>query len=195
MQGLSARTPSIAHPGLNLEQICHEFAPRFHYLARRFLRNHADAEDATQDAFLQVSRKLSTFRGDGALASWLCRVAVNAALAYRRKRGVRKEYQIPNPAEDFRQDGAHLMPIRLWMRGPEQAVLARETRRLIEEAIGKLPRTYRDVYVLADVEELSNAEIGSALGLSLAAVKSRLLRARLLMRNALSPHFEGTAGL
>ena len=83
--------------------------------------------------------------------------------------------------------------MRGWGIDPEQAALDHETHRLIEEAIARLPETYRDVYVLADVEQLPNAEIGEILGLSVAAVKSRLHRARLLMRDALAPHFEEVA--
>jgi RNA polymerase sigma-70 factor (ECF subfamily) len=72
---------------------------------------------------------------------------------------------------------------------PDQRVLAEETRKLIELAIDRLPDMYRDPFVLSDIEGLANAEIGEVLGLSLAAVKSRLHRARLLLRDALAPHF------
>jgi RNA polymerase sigma-70 factor (ECF subfamily) len=88
-------------------------------------------------------------------------------------------------------------PLGIAERGsrPDQQALDRETRRLIEQAISRLPEMYRDVFVLADVESLPNAEIGEMLGLSLPAVKSRLHRARLLLRDALAPHFqEGHAG-
>ena len=77
--------------------------------------------------------------------------------------------------------------------GPEEQALNEETHRLIEEAVGRLPEMYRDVFVLADIEGLPNAEIAGMLGLSLAAVKSRLHRARMLMRKALAPHFEEVA--
>ena len=77
-----------------------------------------------------------------------------------------------------------------WSVDPEQQALDRETHELIEQAIAQLPELYRDVYVLADVEGLANADIGDILGLSLPAVKSRLHRGRLLMRHALAPHFE-----
>ena len=78
-----------------------------------------------------------------------------------------------------------------WNTAPDEAVLAAEQAETIEKAIAELPLPFRDVYVLADVEGLPNAEIGDMLGLSLPAVKSRLHRARLRMRDSLAPHFEG----
>jgi RNA polymerase sigma-70 factor (ECF subfamily) len=175
------------------EEIFREYAPRVYHLARRLLGNEADAQDATQDVFLQVVRKLESFRGEAAFPTWLYRVTVNTALAYRRKRAVREEHRLHDPLEDFREDGTHLMPVRRWIREPIQVAIDRETHELIEQAIAKLPETYRDVYVLADVEELPNAEIADMLGLGLPAVKSRLHRARLLMRKALARHFEEVA--
>jgi RNA polymerase sigma-70 factor (ECF subfamily) len=139
---------------------------------------------------LQVVRKLDTFRGDSALTTWLHRITVNAALAHRRKKAVRDQRQVHDPLEHFLNDGHHHSPVRPWSVGPEQQALDHETHELIERAIADLPEMYRDVYVLADVEGLPNADIADILSMSLPAVKSRLHRARLLMRNSLAPHFE-----
>jgi RNA polymerase sigma-70 factor, ECF subfamily len=177
-------------PPPTVEQIFQDYAPRIYNLARRILGNDADAEDVTQDVLLQVVRKLHTFRGESAFPTWLHRVTVNAALAHRRKRAAQEERRVRDPLDDFAANGHHTGPVRPWMVGPEQQALDRETRDLIERAIADLPEIYRDVYVLADVEDVSNAEIADMLGLSVAAVKSRLHRGRLLMRNALAPHFE-----
>jgi RNA polymerase sigma-70 factor (ECF subfamily) len=184
--------PAKAPPGppLTPEQVFHDYAPRVYNLARRMLGNDADAEDVTQDVLLQVVRKLDTFRGESAFPTWLHRVTVNAALAHRRKRAQSPDHRIPDPLESILDDGHHAGPVRPWSVAPDQRALDRETHELIERAIARLPETYRDAYVLADVEGLSNAEIGDVLGLSVAAVKSRLHRARLLMRDALAPHFE-----
>jgi RNA polymerase sigma-70 factor (ECF subfamily) len=171
-------------------EVFRDYAPRVYHLARRLLGNAADAEDVTQEVFVKVVGKLPTFRGEAAFPTWLYRVAVNAALAYRRQRARREGGRVPNPLEDFGADGKHLAPVRRWALGPEQQALDRETHELIEGAIAGLPAIYRDVYVLADVEELPNAEVAEILGLSVAAVKSRLHRARLLMRKALAPYFE-----
>jgi RNA polymerase sigma-70 factor (ECF subfamily) len=175
---------------LTPERVFREFAPRVYHLARRMLGNDADAEDVTQDVLLQVVRKLDTFRGESSFPTWLHRVTVNAALAHRRKRANRDEGRVADPLDHFDADGLHAAPVKRWTVRPDQPVLEREQRQAIEAAIARLPEMYRDVFVLADVEQLPNAEIGDALGLSLAAVKSRLHRARLMMRDLLAPHFE-----
>jgi RNA polymerase sigma-70 factor, ECF subfamily len=175
---------------LTPERVFRDFAPRVYHLARRMLGNQADAEDVTQDVFLQVVRKLDTFRGESAFATWLHRVTVNAALAFRRKRASRDDGRLPDPLEHFDADGLHGGPVKRWSVRPEQPVLEKEQHLVIEDAIARLPESYRHVFVLADVEELPNAEIAELLNLSIAAVKSRLHRARLMMRDALAPHFE-----
>jgi RNA polymerase sigma-70 factor (ECF subfamily) len=178
---------------LTPEKIFHDRAAGVYNLARRLLGNAADAEDVTQDVFLQLVRKLPTYRGNAAFSTWLYRVTVNAALAHRRKQRLRETACLSEPLEDFCEDGNHRMPVRSWMRDPSQQALDREAHQVIETAIAGLPEMYRDVYVLADVEELPSAEIGVMLGLSMAAVKSRLHRARLRMRKALAPYFEEQA--
>jgi RNA polymerase sigma-70 factor (ECF subfamily) len=172
------------------ELVFREYAPRIYNLARRMLGSDSDAEDITQDVLVQVIRHLGNFRGESALATWLHRITVNAALAHRSKRAVREGHRLREPVEAFVEGDHRETPVRRWWVGPEEQALNRETQQLIEEAITRLPVTYRDVFVLSDVEGLPNAEIAELLGLSVAAVKSRLHRARLLMRKALAPHFE-----
>jgi RNA polymerase sigma-70 factor (ECF subfamily) len=177
-------------PRPTAEQVFRDYAPRIYNLALRMLGNEADAEDVTQDVLLQIIRKLDTFRGQSAFPTWLHRVTVNAALAHRRKRSTREDHLVREPLDNFLEDGQHATAVGRWSVQPDRAALDRETRGLIEQAIAQLPEAYRDVYVLADVEGLSNAEIAEMLGTSVSAVKSRLHRARLVMRNALAPHFE-----
>ncbi len=167
-----------------------EYAGRVYGVALRVVGNEADAEDVTQEVLLQVVRKLDTFRGDAALTTWLHRVTVNAALALRRKQAACRECCLGGDLGQFLADGTHAGPVRPWRAAPDEQALGRELRGLIEAAIAGLPPLYRAAYVLADVEGLANAEVAAALGLSLPAVKSRLHRARLLMRAALAPHFE-----
>jgi RNA polymerase sigma-70 factor (ECF subfamily) len=170
------------------EGVFYAYAPRVYSIARRMLGNDADAEDVTQDVLLQVVRKLDTFRGESGLTTWLHRVTVNAALLHRRKQSRRRECQVDTPPEILPdQDKAPRTVCP--SAAPDQQLLQRETRQLIEAAIARLPVTYRDVYVLADVEGLSNAAIGDLLNLKVPAVKSRLHRARLMMREALKSHF------
>ncbi len=186
--------PFAPQPPPRPEALFAEHAPRIYSLAKRMLGNDADAEDVTQDVLLQVLRKLDTFRGDAAFPTWLHRVTVNAALSHRRKRAVREERTGGGLTDDIPENGhAHPGIVKRWALPPDRQALDRETQRLIEAAIERLPEGYRDVYVLADVEGLPNAEIGDLLGLSLPAVKSRLHRARLMMRDTLAPHFEEVA--
>lgn len=176
---------------LTPELVFREYAPRIYNLARRMLGNDADAEDVTQDVLLQVVRKLDTFRGDSQISTWLHRVTVNAALAHRQKRANRQKHETGDAADDLLETAAPETAVKRWNVSPEDPVLAAEQHEVIENAIKQLPEPFRDVYLLADVEGLPNSEIGEMLGLSVAAVKSRLHRARMRMRDLLAPHFEG----
>jgi RNA polymerase sigma-70 factor, ECF subfamily len=175
---------------LTPELVFREYAPRIYNLARRMLGNDADAEDVTQDVLLQVVRKLDTFRGESQIATWLHRVTVNAALAHRAKRATRQKHETNDAMDDLSGADGPSGPVKRWNVPPEDPVLAAEQAQLIEDAINRLPDPFRDVYVLADVEGLPNNEIAEMLNLSVPAVKSRLHRARLRMRDALARHFE-----
>jgi RNA polymerase sigma-70 factor (ECF subfamily) len=191
---MSAEAPAAPETGpLTPERVFRDYAPRVYNLARRMLGNDADAEDVTQDVLVQVVRKLDTFRGEAAFPTWLHRVTVNAALAHRRRASNRQEKAAADPLEAFIDDGRQFISVKPWGMTPEEAAIDKETHQLIEDAIAELPESFRDVYVLADVEGLSNAEIGDILGLSVPAIKSRLHRARLHMRDRLSHHFEEKA--
>lgn len=175
---------------LTPEQVFREYAPRIYNIARRMLGNDADAEDVTQEVLLQVIRKLDTFRGDSQIGTWLHRVTVNAALAHRQKRANRQKHEVGEAIDEISQPAAGA-PGAHWGAPPDEPVLAAEQQELIDKAIASLPEPFRDVFVLADVEGWHNADIADALGLSVPAVKSRLHRARLRMRDQLAPHFEG----
>ena len=174
---------------LTPERVFRDFAPRVYHLARRMLGNDADAEDVAQDVMLQVVRKLGSFRGEADVGTWLHRVTVNAVLLHRHRAARRSEFQLDTPPDHLPCGAAGNGPARPRAAAPDRQLLRRELREQIERAIGSLPPLYRDVYVLADAEGYSNAEIGARLGLGLAAVKSRLHRARLQMRSALAPYF------
>jgi RNA polymerase sigma-70 factor (ECF subfamily) len=182
------RVPVAAQPtpALTAEDVFRDYSARVYSAAWRMLGNHADAEDICQEVLLQVVRRLSTFRGESLLSTWLYRVTVNAVLALRRKRAVRRECRLSDATDDGLGEGRPMLPKTA--TPPEQA-LHRELQDLISGAIAQLPPMYRGTYVLADVQGLANAEVGSILGLSVAAVKSRLHRARRLMRQALATHF------
>jgi RNA polymerase sigma-70 factor (ECF subfamily) len=190
---MSGTTPEkLASSGTaqTAERVFEQYGTWVSQVARRLLSNDADADDVTQDVFLQVVRKLPSFRGEAAFPTWLYRVTVNAALTYRRKRAARREHTVLGLRDDFLEDSDQKVPRRRWLTDPEKRVLDQETHRLIESAIARLPEIFRHVYILADVMELPTTKIAGMLGLSLAAVKSRLHRARRLLRKALAPHYE-----
>jgi RNA polymerase sigma-70 factor (ECF subfamily) len=159
-----------------------DYAPRVYNVARRMVANDIDAEDVTQDVLLQVVRKLPSFRGEAKFPTWLHRVTVNAALTHRRRQAVRDERALGDDQESLGGDDRH-------SPGPDDQLLSEEARQLIDRAIEGLPPAYRTVFVLADVEGLPNAVIAEKLDMSLPAVKSRLHRARAMLREALAPHF------
>jgi RNA polymerase sigma-70 factor (ECF subfamily) len=182
--------PASTNPtSLSAEQIYHAYAPRVYNMARRMVRSDADAEDVTQDVLLQVVRKLPTFRGESALPTWLHRVTINTALSHCRKRAVREERRTRDPFDTVLADEPARGAGRDGASVPEAQLLRHETQALIERAIAGLPPIYRGVFVLADIEGLPNAVIADRLGLSLPAIKSRLHRARQLLRDTLAPHF------
>ncbi len=174
---------------LTAEQVYYDYAPRIFSMARRMVNNEKDAEDVAQEVFLQVVRRLPTFRGESAFPTWLHRVTVNAALAHRRRQAVREDVHCANPLDDVLEGGARPRSDRPQVGAPEEQLMDREQQQLIDRAIAGLPVTYRSVFVLAEVEGLSYAEVAGRMGLSVQAVKSRLHRARLLLRDRLAPHF------
>lgn len=173
-----------------LEEVFHAYGPRVFSVARRMVANETDAEDVTQEVLLRLVEKLPSFRGESAFPTWLHRITINTALTHRRKRAVRDEHRIDHPLEALLESGGDEAYQRT--TAPEAVLEEGETRRLIERAVAGLPELYRQVFVLSDIEGLPNADIADRVGTSLPAVKSRLHRARALLREALAPHFDET---
>jgi RNA polymerase sigma-70 factor (ECF subfamily) len=155
--------------------------------AMRLLGNDAEAEEVTQEVFLTLYEKGSTFRGEAALGTWLYRLTANAALGRLRHRKRHPEVLIDDYLPPFQEDGHHLSrPVIDWSHDLENSVASQELRRLLHQAIEDLAPLDRTVLVLSDMEELSNREIADTLGLSVSAVKARLHRARLFLRGKLA---------
>ena len=150
------------------------------------LGNIEDAEEAMQDTFVKAFRHLNQFRREARFTTWLTRIAVNEAV---QKRSARKTFV---PLADVDNSEEQFTPKRResWRSNPEQLYGKQEIHRFVEEAIQSLPEIYREAFVLRDVEELSAEEAAEVLGISVPALKSRLLRARLMMRETLAARLE-----
>jgi RNA polymerase sigma-70 factor, ECF subfamily len=157
-------------------------------LARNITQNDEDAEDVLQDAFLKAYTRLDSFHGDSKFYTWVVRIAVNEALMKLRKR--RGDRVISLDEEIDLGDESVTREIAVWDGNPEQTYSQEEMRKILDEAIQSLKPTFRSVFQLRDVEELSTEETAEALGLSVPAVKSRLLRARLDLREKLTRQFK-----
>jgi RNA polymerase sigma-70 factor, ECF subfamily len=153
-------------------------------VTRRLLRSEADAEDAVQDAFLAAFRAIDGFEGHSRLSTWLHRIAVNAALMRLRTKRRHPESSIEELLPHFGEDGLHVDQPVDW-RGTDARLERQETREWVRAQIDRLPETYRTALVLRDIEELDTQETADLLGITPNAVKIRLHRARLALRELL----------
>jgi RNA polymerase sigma-70 factor (ECF subfamily) len=161
-------------------------------IAQHITQNREDAEDVVQDAFLKAYQNLGQFQGQSKFYTWLVRIAVNEALMRLRRRRPERTVSID---EDIKTD-EDSMPREIadWSPNPEQLYTQAELKDLLGKTIQGLPPSFRTVFVLRDVEGLSTEETASALELSVPAVKSRLLRARLQLRERLNKYFKRRDG-
>jgi RNA polymerase sigma-70 factor (ECF subfamily) len=155
------------------------------------LQNQADAEDAAQDALLKALAHLSSFRKESRFSTWLIQIAVNEARMRRRKD--RKYLYDSIDEQNYDQEGDYFpKDFADWREIPSEALQRMELRRAIQRAIASLDSKYRVVFVMRDIQNLNTAETALALQISEAAVKTRLLRARLQIRDALAPGIDGS---
>jgi RNA polymerase sigma-70 factor (ECF subfamily) len=156
-------------------------------IAQHITQNREDAEDVMQDAFLKAYEKLEQFQGNSKFYTWLVRIAVNESLMRLRKRRTGKMVSIDEDIET--EEGSVPRDLADWAPNPEQNYNQAELAGILRKTIQGLPQGFRIVFVLRDVEGLSTEETAETLGLSIPAVKSRLLRARLQLRERLSRYF------
>lgn len=145
--------------------------------------NAEDAQDGAQSVFLKVFRKLADFGGDSLFSTWLHRIAVNEGLERLRSRRPTESLEAEEE-EEFRP--SRLQP---WVEDPESLCARAEMKRIVEEALGRLPAAYRTALLLRDIQQLSGAEAAAVLGIPLPTLKTRLLRGRLMLREALAGRF------
>lgn len=157
-------------------------------LAKNITQNDEDAEDVLQDAFLKAYSHLPEFQEQSKFYTWLVRIAVNEALMRLRKRKSDKTVPLDEPVDTGEE--TVVREIAVWDDDPEKRFGKTELRQILDEAIQSLKPAFRTVFQLRDIEELSTEETAQVLGLSIPAVKSRLLRARLQLREKLTRFFK-----
>ncbi|MDA2920047.1 sigma-70 family RNA polymerase sigma factor [Desulfobacterota bacterium AH_259_B03_O07] len=171
-------------------EIVNRYGEKIHRLAFRITHNTRNADDVLQEVFMILVQQLETFREEAKFSTWLYRVATHASLAYLRKE---KRYENEMSLEDYQpyEESGVLGGVvhSNWSNMPDDALIDKEGKGIIEKAISEIPEKYRIVLQLRDLEGLSNPEVGNILELSVAAVKSRIHRARHFLRHKLSDYF------
>jgi len=171
-------------------EIVNRYGEKIHRLALRITHNTRYADEVLQEVFLTLVKKLYSFRKEAKFSTWLYRVATNTSLMYLRDQ---KKYDMHLSLEDYQpyDENGNLIGVAIkdWSSIPDDNLIGKEGMERIEMAIGELPEKYKIVFLLRDVEGLSNEEVGNILELSIPAVKSRIHRARLYLRDKLSDYF------
>jgi RNA polymerase sigma-70 factor (ECF subfamily) len=189
---LAARVASGHHA--SFEMLMRRYNARLFRVARAILRDDAEAEDALQDAYLDAYRRMDSFHGESALATWLTRLVINRALM-RLRRHRRDRIVVPFAAAVDR-DGRSMETEMADPQAepPGAAIWRTEVRQLIERRVDELPVAFRTVFVLRDVEDLSVEETAACLSIPAATVRTRLFRARALLREALARDLDRATG-
>ncbi len=173
-------------------ELVRRYSQQLYRVTLRILGTPEEAEEALQETFISACDKIASFREDARLSTWLYRIATNAALM-RLRRNKQNHVSLDEAVET---DEGLWMPRHLadWRFDPDQVMLTRELQDVLEQAIQNLPETLRTVFVLRELEGLSTAETAQALGISESATKVRLHRARLMLRDMLTPYLAGDDG-
>jgi RNA polymerase sigma-70 factor (ECF subfamily) len=205
----AAAEPVEVHPDIALverakagdtaafEVLVRQYERQIFRTALHITQNREDAEDITQDVFFKAFQKLEQFQGNSKFSTWLVRIAVNESLMRLRKRKTSRTVSMDQDVET--DEGSIPRDFAEWRPNPEQNYSQSELAEILRKTIAGLPPGFRTVFTLRDIENLSTEETAEALNLSVPAVKSRLLRARLQLRERLSRYFrqnkEGSAKL
>src|SRR5215218_2412162 len=167
---------------------------RLYRVARSVLNDDAEAEDVVQETYFRAFTHLDGFRGDAQLSTWLTRIALNEALGRLRRRRVTISLKDIDAINDQGEVRVIYLPAARQDSDPEAAAARSEVRRLLEHAVDQLPASFRTVFVLRDIEEMSVEETASQLGLRPETVKTRLHRARRLLRQSLDRTLSSAVG-
>ena len=169
------------------DELVTRYRDRVFRLSFKILRNEDDAAEALQDAFLSAYRGIKNFKAESTFSTWLYRVATNASLMKYRKR---RDDHVSLEQSQSHQSDPEPIAIPDWSRQPLEELLDSETRQVMEDGLSRLPEELRLVFVLRDEDGHSNAEVAEMLNISVAAVKSRLHRARIVLRDRLNRYFQ-----
>ncbi len=169
-------------------ELVNSYSRKIFRLAKHITQNDEDAEDVLQETFLKAFEHLGDFQGQSKFYTWIVRIAVNESLMKLRKRKSDRSVPLDEPV-DTGEDTV-VREIAVWDENPEQKYSREELGQILDEAVEGLRPAFRTVFVLRDIEELSTEETAEALGISVPAVKSRLLRARLQLREKLTRFFK-----
>jgi RNA polymerase sigma-70 factor (ECF subfamily) len=174
---------------LAYEKLLNQYSNRVYRLAMTLVKNNQDAEDVIQEVFITVCSGIDDLKEDKALSSWIYRITVNASLMKIQANGCSEIISFEEDLPRFDPNGNHIKPVIDWSESPEEKVSSKELMDFIRKDLDNLPDTYKVVFILRDLEGLSNKAVADVLDMSLTAVKSTLHRARLFMRERLSKYF------
>lgn len=172
----------------SFSELVRRYEGKIFRLAQHVTQNREDAEDVLQETFMKAYEHLDQFQGNSKFYTWIVRIAVNQALMKLRRRKTDKSVSLDETIDTG--EDTLVREIAAWDENPEDRYSREELGKILETAIQSLDSPYRSVFVLRDIDELSTEETAEALGLSVPAVKSRLLRARLQLREKLTRYFK-----
>ena len=167
-------------------ELVHRHEQRVYRVALGIIGNHEDAEEAMQQTFLKIHQHLGAFQRSSKFATWMTRIAINEALQIRRRRKPTVSLDDPQVFDE----GMMPRELRDWHDDPGKIYDKQQIREIVERAIQSLPTIYREAFVVRDVQGLTSEEAAAALGIGVSALKARLLRARLMMREALAVYLQ-----
>jgi RNA polymerase sigma-70 factor (ECF subfamily) len=173
-------------------ELVQPYERRVYAAALAILRNEQDAEDAAQEAMLKAFANIRQFRAEARFSTWLIQITVNEALMRRRRERTVVMEPIDGSRSGRGDEESEYAPRDFadWREIPSEALERKEVRQRLTEALATLDRKYREVFVLRDMEHLNIQETAEALGITVASVKTRLLRARLMLRDLLAAGWE-----
>lgn len=179
--------------GLTFEEIVAKYGKKIFNLVLRCIGDREEAEDLTQETFLNAYKSFATFRGECKIHTWLCQIALNQCKNRFRQRDRRRSMEGPSLDAPTTSGDDSLRPLEIpdWDQSPQEVLIRNETHRYVLRAIDSLPDEYRTVIILCDLQQMSYLQIAQSTGLTLEAVKTRIHRGRLMLRRKLDAYLRG----